>query len=86
MHIFHFPTAHRPRVAPVPLPAGANLPTLRAYIQTHGHLPLIPTAADVAQNGIPLAEMNRLLLEKIEELTLYVLQLEKRLTEKETTR
>ncbi len=56
---------------------GYDLPTL-AEIQKHikekGHLPNIPSATEVEANGVQLGEMNRLLLEKIEELTLYILQ------------
>ncbi|NHF58980.1 fibronectin type III domain-containing protein [Flavobacteriaceae bacterium TP-CH-4] len=56
------------------------LPTLEqvaAHIKTKGHLINIPSAAEVAENGIFLGEMNKLLLEKIEELTLYILAQER---------
>ncbi|WP_425237722.1 hypothetical protein [Ulvibacterium sp.] len=56
---------------------GYDLPTLEeveAYINEKGHLINIPSAAEVEANGIALGEMNKLLLEKIEELTLYLLQ------------
>lgn len=52
---------------------------LRSYILKHQHLPNIPSAQQVEQGGIPLGEMNRLLLEKIEELTLYILEQEERI-------
>ena len=55
-----------------------ELPTLKEvqkYIQEKGHLPNIPSAAEIEENGVQLGEMNRLLLEKIEELTLYVIEL-----------
>lgn len=54
------------------------LPTLeeiQKYIKEKGHLPNIPSAEEVKDHGMELGEMNRLLLEKIEELTLYILQL-----------
>jgi hypothetical protein len=54
-----------------------NLPTLQEverHIQEKGHLINIPSAAEVAANGILLGDMNRLLLEKIEELTLYIIE------------
>ncbi|MET1260676.1 Ig-like domain-containing protein [Flagellimonas sp. DF-77] len=54
-----------------------TLAELAAYIETHGHLPNIPSADEVAANGVKLGDMNRLLLEKIEELTLYILQQQK---------
>src|SRR5690606_28430757 len=51
-----------------------NLPTLKEvekHIRDKGHLMNIPTAKEVEKNSIELGEMNKLLLEKIEELTLY---------------
>ena len=59
-----------------------DLPTLSNvadFIAEHGHLPGLPAAADVQDVGIELGEMNRVLVEKIEELTLYTLQQEKRI-------
>ncbi|UOY08626.1 hypothetical protein L0P88_08740 [Muricauda sp. SCSIO 64092] len=47
------------------------------HIQQHGHLPNIPSAQEVEENGIQLGEMNKLLLEKIAELTLYTIQQQK---------
>ena len=46
-------------------------------IQEKGHLINIPSAQEVAANGVELGEMNKLLLEKIEELTLYIIELKK---------
>jgi len=63
-----------------------NLPTLKEvekHIEEKGHLINIPSATEVEANGIELGEMNKLLLEKIEELTLYILQQEKRIQELE---
>ena len=63
-----------------------NLPTLKEienHIKTKGHLPNIPSAKEVEENGILLGDMNAKLLEKIEELTLYILQLNKELEEQE---
>lgn len=61
---------------------------LRAYIYQNKHLPNIPTATEVENGGINLGEMNKLLVEKVEELTLYILELEKRVSsiEQETTK
>ncbi len=59
---------------------GYQLPTLeevKKHIDEKGHLPNIPSAKEVETNGIQLGEMNKLLLEKIEELTLYVIELKK---------
>ena len=52
---------------------------LAEYIKKNGHLPNIPSAKEVDENGISLGVMNAKLLEKIEELTLYMLQNEKRI-------
>lgn len=53
-----------------------SLEEVQEHIEANGHLINIPSAADVAANGMDLGEMNRLLLEKVEELTLYLLQQE----------
>jgi hypothetical protein len=53
------------------------LSQIEKYIQKNGHLPNIPSANEVETNGVELGEMNKLLLEKIEELTLYILELKK---------
>ncbi|MNE41349.1 hypothetical protein D3C87_511350 [compost metagenome] len=47
------------------------------FIKTHGHLPDVPKAEEVETNGVPLGEMNKILLKKIEELTLHVIELDK---------
>src|SRR6185436_1534761 len=47
---------------------------LREYVSTNNHLPQIPAAAEM-KDGIALGNMNKLLTEKVEELTLYILQL-----------
>ncbi|MFI0431487.1 hypothetical protein ACGLWY_18605, partial [Mariniflexile sp. HMF6888] len=55
------------------------LQKLQEYIITHGHLPNMPSAKDMETHGIELGIMNMKLLEKIEELTLYILQQENRI-------
>lgn len=55
------------------------LSTIEAYIVQNGHLPEIPAAATVLKEGIELGEMNRLLLQKIEELTLHLIEKEKQI-------
>jgi hypothetical protein len=57
-----------------------KLPTLdevQKHIEQNGHLMNIPSAKEAEANGVELGEMNRLLLEKLEELTLYIIQLKK---------
>jgi len=60
-----------------------TLNELEKYIQANRHLPNIPNAKEIETNGQNLGEMQLKLLEKIEELTLYVIQLEKNLKEKD---
>jgi len=50
---------------------------LESYIQNNKHLPDIPTAADVTNSGIELGDMQVRMLKKIEELTLYIIELKK---------
>jgi hypothetical protein len=56
-----------------------KLVDLKAYIGANNHLPNIPSAEEVKEKGIALGEMNSKLLEKIEELTLYVIELKEEL-------
>lgn len=55
----------------------AHLLDLEREIQRSGHLPGVPSAAEVRDHGIEVGEMQRILLEKVEELTLYVIELKK---------
>lgn len=50
---------------------------LESYIKNNRHLPGLPSASDVENSSIRLGETNKLLLLKIEELTLYVIKLSK---------
>lgn len=54
----------------------ASLDEVRNFIELHHHLPNIPSAAEVESNGIVVGDMQKRLMEKIEELTLYILDLE----------
>ncbi|WP_316800449.1 hypothetical protein [Pedobacter frigidisoli] len=56
-----------------------SLSETEAYIKKHQHLPEVPSAKDAEQNGLELGEMNKLLLKKIEELTLHLIQQSKKL-------
>ena len=53
---------------------------LKTFINTQQHLPNIPSENEFQKEGVDLGELNRLLLEKVEELTLYILQLEERIS------
>ena len=54
---------------------------MEKYVSTNKHLPGIPSAADVAANGVEMGEMNKLLLQKVEEMTLYLIKLEKEIND-----
>ena len=54
---------------------------LESYINEYSHLPGVPSATEVEEDGADLGEMNRLLMEKVEELTLYVIDLQKQINE-----
>jgi hypothetical protein len=54
------------------------------YIAENHHLPDVPSDKDVFQKGVSLGEMNKILTQKVEELTLYTINLEKRLSELES--
>jgi hypothetical protein len=60
-----------------------TLDEVEAFIKTRGHLPSIPSAESMEKNGINLSEMNKLLLQKIEEMTLHAIKMEKRNKENE---
>jgi len=63
-----------------------QLPTLEQteqHIKLKGHLPGIPSAEEVKKNGIDLGNMNAKLLKKIEELTLYLIEIERKNGERE---
>lgn len=51
-----------------------HLNDLESFIIKNGHLPDVPTAKHAVNNGMNLSEMNVLLLQKIEELTLYTIE------------
>jgi hypothetical protein len=62
-----------------------SLAEVELYIKANKHLPEIPSATDMQTNGMNVADMNNLLLQKVEELTLYVINLEKKINVLETS-
>ncbi|WP_053003709.1 hypothetical protein [Sphingobacterium sp. Ag1] len=56
-----------------------TLEQIEEFVKTHKHLPEIPSAKEVAADGLDLAKMNLLLLKKVEELTLHLIEKEKML-------
>lgn len=55
-----------------------SLQEIESYILQHNHLPGIPNAKEIETNGLDLGEMNKQLLKKVEELTLYMIEMDKR--------
>lgn len=63
---------------------GYALPTLEQteeYIKDNGHLPGVPSAVEIEEQGLNLGEMNKILMQKVEELTLQVIELNKQVKE-----
>lgn len=63
-----------------------QLPALRdvkSYIDQNQHLPEIPSEQEIAKSGLNVAEMNKLLMKKVEELTLYAIENEQKDKEKD---
>jgi len=52
---------------------------LESYVNSHKHLPDVPSANEMINDGLELTEMNILLLRKVEELTLYIIEQNKRI-------
>jgi hypothetical protein len=57
---------------------------LEDYLSQNKHLPGMPSAGEVREEGVKLFEQNRLLLEKLEESYLYIAELQKRIERLET--
>ncbi|QEC79313.1 hypothetical protein [Mucilaginibacter ginsenosidivorax] len=60
-----------------------SLTEVKTYLDRNQHLPEMPPAAEVAKDGLNLGEMNKLLLKKVEELTLYLIEKDQREKEQE---
>lgn len=58
-----------------------SLEEVEKYIKVNRHLPEVPSAKEFERDGIAVGEMNKLLLKKIEELTLHVIEQNKQLIE-----
>ncbi|MFD2581611.1 hypothetical protein ACFSR6_03855 [Pedobacter vanadiisoli] len=56
-----------------------DLTELEKFVKTNKHLPGIPTAKQMVENGVNLGELNIKLLQKVEELTLHLIEKEKQL-------
>jgi hypothetical protein len=58
-----------------------SLASVAAYIKQNAHLQGMPTAAEVEKNGLDLGASQAKLLEKVEQLTLYVIELQRQIDE-----
>jgi hypothetical protein len=58
-----------------------SLALVEKYIKENGHLPEVPSAKDLEQNGVDMIQMNFVLLKKIEEITLHMISMQKELDE-----
>lgn len=56
-----------------------SLSDIETFISTNSHLPGVPSAEETEANGQDIGEMNRILLQKIEEMTLYMINQDKKL-------
>jgi hypothetical protein len=56
-----------------------SLSELEHFIKTNRHLPDVPTAEEVKESGLSVGEMNAILLKKVEEFTLHVIDQNKRI-------
>lgn len=56
-----------------------SLTEIETFIKKNHHLPKVPAAVEMDKNGLSLKEMNLLLLEKIEELTLHTIEQQKQI-------
>ncbi len=54
-----------------------SLSDVESFVKENKHLPGVPSAAEMAEKGMSLSQMSNLLLEKVEELTLHMIELEK---------
>lgn len=59
------------------------LTELKEYVVKNQHLPEIPSAEDMQQKGVNMNDLQMKLLQKVEELTLYIIQQEQRIQELE---
>ena len=61
-----------------------NMPSigdLKKFVRANRHLPGIPSAAEMKENGISVGDMQTKMIQKIEELSLYIIQLQEQIDE-----
>jgi len=59
------------------------LSEVKEYVQQYQHLPEMPSAAEMQRKGVNMNDLQMQLLQKVEELTLYIIQQEQRIRELE---
>ena len=62
-----------------------SLEQVKQYIDEHGHLPEIPSAAEMQAEGVAMGAMQMKLLQKIEELTLYLIEQQQQIADLKKT-
>jgi hypothetical protein len=65
-----------------PLP---SLNSVKIFIGKHQHLPEVPSEQEIVKNGLNLGEINKIILKKIEELTLYLIEKDQKEIDQEKT-
>lgn len=60
------------------------LPDVASYLKVNKHLPQIPSSADIAKDGLNLGDMQKRQMQKIEELTLYAIEADKKIAREES--
>lgn len=60
------------------------LSEVEAFIKANQHLPEVPSTAEVTKSGVDVGDTQALLLKKVEELTLYMIELNKRIDQQQT--
>ncbi|MEM6830069.1 MAG: hypothetical protein AAF551_06105 [Bacteroidota bacterium] len=59
------------------------LEEVKSFVEKHHHLPEVPSEQVIKEEGYNMTEMDAILLKKIEELTLYIIELEQKIAEKD---
>lgn len=58
-----------------------SLSSIKTYIDKNQHLPEVPSEEEMMKNGLKVGEMNKLMMKKVEELTLYLIEKDKQMEE-----
>lgn len=60
-----------------------SLEEVKSFVDQNGHLPNVPSAQEMEENGVNVSETSVMLMEKVEELTLYLIQLQEQLKQQQ---